>query len=779
MKILYITSAFLPESFGGTELHAWEVGRTVKRRHGHDVLFFTRTGDASRPDYDVTYDTYDDLDVCRVNYNFGDARSFEDIYKNAKIDALFAAELERFAPDVVHVHHVTCLSTGIMDVCKDRGVPLVMTLHDFWMVCPRGQRMDPLLELCDTVDRVKCHWCLGQLWPHFFPEAPAGPPSAVRGAVLRDAPERLADWDAHTLRVLGRADVLLAPSAFHRDRLLEFGLPEDRLEALPHGLDHDRLREERDPHGPIQAIAFLGTVIPSKGVHVLVEAFNLLYRPELKLNVFGDAPSYHGETGYIEKMRSTLKPDIDVEFHGRYDPMALPLIMKGVDVLVVPSVWWESFCLTIREGLLGGCIVVAADHGAMAEALDGGRNGVLFEPGSPQDLCLKLEDLLAHPERWPELRNLGHRVKTLDQNVLEILDRYRVAMARAGRPVPANVTTETTPDVVANDDADSSPGSDAPKVTVFIPTYNGGMLFDEVLRRIFVQQVDFDFEVLCIDSGSTDETLDIIAKYPVRLIRIPNSEFNHGLTRNRGVREARGEIVVLLTQDAVPFDDEWLAALVSNYDDPQVAGAYCHQIPRENCNPFQRDRLVGWTKGEGEPEVKFIEDRMAYEALQPMEKYRIIAFDDVASSVRKSVMATIPFAKRQFGEDVEWARRAVLAGHKTVMEPRAVVVHSHDNSIWYEFKRVYLDHQNLNDLVGMHLVPRFRDALRFTLDGTRHLGGVIRRSDLSLLRKFSWWVRTPFYSLGQNLGQYLGARSSIEKKRGWLGALDRVLKKGV
>jgi rhamnosyltransferase len=142
-------------------------------------------------------------------------------------------------------------------------------------------------------------------------------------------------------------------------------------------------------------------------------------------------------------------------------------------------------------------------------------------------------------------------------------------------------------------------------------------------------------------------------------------------------------------------------------------------------------------------------------------------------------MQEIPFERRQFGEDVAWGKQAILAGYKLVMDPGAVVVHSHNNSSWYEFKRVYLDHQNLNDLVGMHLVRTLREVVIFTFKGTHHLGGIIRRADLGFIARLLWWVRTPAYSLGQNLGQYLGARSSMEKCRGIWGIIDRFLKKGV
>ena len=242
--------------------------------------------------------------------------------------------------------------------------------------------------------------------------------------------------------------------------------------------------------------------------------------------------------------------------------------------------------------------------------------------------------------------------------------------------------------------------AEPPRVTVFIPTWNGGPLFDEVLREICAQETPVPFEVLAIDSGSKDGTLDVLAKHRVRVLRIPNSEFNHGLTRNRAVQEARGEIVVLTVQDATPASRHWLATMVSDFSDPEVVGVYCHQIPRPDCSPFLKDRLKSWVSGEGQPTVRQVAGPDAFWALPPVERFHAAAFDNVSSAVRRSFALEHPFQRRQFGEDVTWARGAILAGKKIVMEPRVAVIHSHQNSIWYEFRRAYLDHQNLNDLFG-------------------------------------------------------------------------------
>jgi glycosyltransferase involved in cell wall biosynthesis len=776
VKILYVTSGFVPQSQGGTELHAFFLAREMAKQH--EVLVLTRLDEAELGEYGVRRYEHEGISVVGINYRFSDAQSFEWIYRNPNIDSLFADIAAEFAPDLVHVHHLTCLSTSILEVSRQAGYATVMTLHDFWMVCPRGQRIDPELTICETIDRAKCQACLARLWPHFFPGVDHAFPAvgALEKLAGGEAPAALAAWDAHIARMLEHCHLLLTPSDFHRDKMLEFPIDAERLRSLPHGLDHDLLAARKEADAAIRTVGFIGSVIPSKGVHLLMEAMNLLYRPDVKLNVYGSAPSFHGDTSYVERMLATKKPDVQVEFVGPYAQPDLPMILRDIDVLVVPSLWWESFCLTIREGLLAGCIVVAAAHGPMTEALLDGELGLLFEPGNAHDLCRQLQRLLDEPELAARLRNRGANVKTIEQNAREMLELYRDALERAGKDPGLAHAQQAAPLALAET---SGVEAEVP-VTVFIPTWNGGPLFRTVLQQIFAQKTDFPFEVLVIDSGSKDETLEIIAEFPaIRLIQIPNSEFNHGLTRNRAVREAKGEIVALLTQDAVPYGDSWLQSLVANFDDPLVAGAYCHQIPREDCNPFQRDRLAGWTYGEGERELRFIESRAQYEAMTPMEKYLTIAFDDVASCVRKSVMRTIPYERRQFGEDVAWSKQAVLAGWKIAMDPRSVVVHSHNNSIWYEFKRVYLDHQNLHELVGMHLVQRFSEVLRFTVAGTRHLGGVIKRADLPWHEKLRWWIKTPFYSLGQNMGQYLGARSVIEKKRGAWGWIDRRLKKGV
>jgi glycosyltransferase involved in cell wall biosynthesis len=753
MRLLFVTAGYLPGDRGGTELHAHMLAQALVRL-GNEVAVFCREADGTRPDYAERADRVDGIPVFRINYNFRDAGTFDFIHRNRRIEDVFVRVLRRVQPDLVHVHHLTCLSTGILDRVSERNIPLVMTLHDFWMVCPRGQRLRAELDICEELDRVRCAPCLSRLWPRYDISA-----------------NGLLDLDRQVRRRLGRCDLLIAPSQFHRARMLEFGLEADRFAVVEHGLELEKLYGARRGRSRIEQIGYVGSVIPSKGVHILVEAFNQLGRKELRLQIHGETLNFHGDTGYGGRLRQLALPALDVRFHGPYDLDALPAILHDLDLLVVPSLWWESFCLTIREAFVGGIPVVASDIGAMAEAFRDGRGGVHFRAGDTGDLQRVLAELVDEPRRYRALIDTVPRVRSIDDCARETAEHYgRIHAAKIRIRVP-------TPECRAGS---RRRGGSSPYATVFIPTWNGGAQFARVLDKVMRQETSFDYEVLVIDSGSADGTAELVRAYPsIRLIPIRSSEFNHGLTRNQAVQEARGEVVVLLTQDAEPLDEHWLQRLVSNLNDDRVAGAYCHQVPRADCNPFQRDRLEGWTQASGDPCVKGPVDPAEFERMHPFDRYRLIAFDNVASCVRKSVMERFPFERRQFGEDVAWAKQVVLAGYQLVNDPGAVVIHSHNRSMLYEFKRVYLDHQNLHDLVDLHTVPRLWMVASFSIRGLMHLWRVVWRDDRGFLYRLSWMLKVPFYSFTQNLAQYLGAKSAHWKHKGRFEGLDRWMRRAV
>lgn len=437
MRIVHVISAYLPYETTGTQILVRDLCRGLVAR-GHEVSIFTRLAGTDYGELEVSRADWEGVPVTRITNNFADVDRFERLYTHPTIDARFEEYLAATQPDVVHVHHLTCLSTSMIDVASRRNVPVVMALLDYWMVCLRGQRIRPDdLGVCEVLDRDRCLNCLQALWPHLLPTGLRSVVDRLLGRAT--AADKIAAWEAHIRRMFDRCQVLTSLSRFHRDRFLEFGLDADRVVLAPPGIA-DSLAGLRRPTRPRRHIGFIGSVIPSKGVHVLCDAFSRLNRTDLTLHIHGEAPAFHGDTHYVDRLRQSIPPDLQVEFHGRYEHADLPRILETLDVLVVPSLWWESYCLTAREGAVAGLPVIASYLGGLEDAVDDGIV-VGFRPGDAGDLATQLARVIRDgftprmDGRYPK------GVLTLDTSTARAEDIYRAVVDR--RPVSIEPTVET------------------------------------------------------------------------------------------------------------------------------------------------------------------------------------------------------------------------------------------------------------------------------------------------------------------------------------------------
>ena len=152
-------------------------------------------------------------------------------------------------------------------------------------------------------------------------------------------------------------------------------------------------------------------------------------------------------------------------------------------------------------------------------------------------------------------------------------------------------------------------------VSIVIPTKNGGHLFEKVLDAVFKQKTEYKYEVICVDSGSKDGTLDVIRKYPCRLFQIEPSEFGHGKTRNYGASKGNGTYIIFITQDALPATDTWLQNFIDAMKmDPEIVGGFGIHYPYPDCNRLDKRDLDGHFKGFGETNTIFhLDDPERYE----------------------------------------------------------------------------------------------------------------------------------------------------------------------
>ena len=216
-------------------------------------------------------------------------------------------------------------------------------------------------------------------------------------------------------------------------------------------------------------------------------------------------------------------------------------------------------------------------------------------------------------------------------------------------------------------------------ISIVIPTKNAGATFFDVLEAVYAQPGEYD--VLVIDSGSTDETLDIVSDFPARLLTIPSAEFDHGGTRNLGITETSGQFIVFLTQDATPLDG-WLTELIAPLrEDSDIAGAYSRQLPRPTATPMKRHFLAEFYSDSSET-------RSIATNRSPTRTE--VFFSNVSSVIRRSVWENHPFPTDCImSEDQLWAWDVLQAGWKLRYQASSRVHHSHDEGIKQIFKRYF------------------------------------------------------------------------------------------
>ena len=310
-----------------------------------------------------------------------------------------------------------------------------------------------------------------------------------------------------------------------------------------------------------------------------------------------------------------------------------------------------------------------------------------------------------------------------------------------------------------------------PSVSVLLLTRNGAAPLPRVLASIRSQTVTFPIEIVAVDSGSSDGTVELLRGQADRLIEIREEEFNHGTTRNVGVEGCRAPLVVLLVQDAEPVSTDWLARLAAPLlaEDPgthasggprPLAGTYARQIPRSDASAVVRTYLQRYSATDSTPRRQSVADQPAFDALSPAERLAACTFDNVCSCIRRHVWQRHPFRPTPIAEDLAWAKDVMLAGFDLAYVPEAAVVHSHERPAGYELRRTYLVHQQLRRLFALATIPgRMHLARSIAVSAVAHtrwtLGG-----PGSAGARLSQLPRALALAVAMPLGQYLGARSA-------------------
>ena len=422
----------------------------------HEVHVFTREESPIAPDFQMNVER--DPDDIRIQLHIVNNPRNRDRYRELGIDRRFTEVLDRVQPEIVHVGHLNHLSSALPMEAATRSIPVVYTLHDYWVMCPRGQFMqisprnpENLWATCDGQQDRKC---AERCYARYF------------GGAREESETDIGYWSdwvsrrmRHVREMTEFVDLFIAPSRYLRNRYRdEFGLPERKLVHLDYGFDLARLRDRQRMPGEPFTFGYIGTHIPAKGIHDLIRAFGNV-QGEAILRIWGRPLGQHTEA--LKALAQNL-PDgksEQVAWHTEYHNRDIVRdVFNRVDAIVVPSIWVENSPLVIHEAQQVRIPVIAANAGGMAEYVRHEVNGLQFKHRSYQSLAAQMQKLVNAPDlarrlgqrgyvfsKSGDIPDIGKHVQEIENLYQQVLERRNSAKVKI-RKSPWRITFDTNPD---------------------------------------------------------------------------------------------------------------------------------------------------------------------------------------------------------------------------------------------------------------------------------------------------------------------------------------------
>ena len=455
MKILKVIHGYPMRYNAGSEVYSQMLCQGLADA-GHEVQVFAREENPFKLDGALSQEL--DSSDSRILLNIINLPKERNRYKYSHplVDQKFRQVLEDFSPDVVHIGHLNHLSLSIIDEINAFNVPIVYTLHDYWLMCPRGQFLqrnseEEVWALCDGQEQKKC---AEKCYSGYF--------SGVAESYQNDV-EFWEGWIEKRMEVTRRVtkdvDLFIAPAQFLKGKYVnDFGLDETKVLYMDYGFNLKRLQNRKRSKTEEFTFGYIGTHIPAKGIQHLIEAFGELPQ-NCKLKIWGRSrlENTNSLKGICEKLSAHARQRIEWLPEYRNEKIVED-VFNHVDSIVVPSIWYENSPLVIHEAQQVGVPVITANTGGMAEYVHHEVNGLLFEHRNPSSLKEQMERFVENPS-WA--KELGERrylfsesgdIPCMSAQVEEFEGIYRDLIYKKQekrlpqKPGPWRITFDTNPD---------------------------------------------------------------------------------------------------------------------------------------------------------------------------------------------------------------------------------------------------------------------------------------------------------------------------------------------
>lgn len=450
MNILFLCHQFMPEYIGGTELYTLGLARRAQQA-GHRVLVahYAESPSGDPNHFQLEYGDYQKVPTAQIYFNLSLAgHPLQAEYLNPELTPFFQELYRTFQPDLVHHTHNMKVSGSALRFFSQQGIPNILTMPDFWHICPRHT----LIKWDGTLCRgprspyycAKClHHTHGFLpakimsWPEpvkalyfhlhdHLPVWPAAPHLKSDARAMRRRKDTL-------LETALLADAILVLSEFQRSLMVANGYPADRLTLTRHGLETAGLtpKESSTPPTPPLRLTYIGSITPHKGVHILLDAFAKTRNQQLSLTIYG---SFADQTPYQEEIRQSAEKLDHCRLGGTFPFDETGTILQQTDVLVMPAQWYENEPLVVKAALYCRIPVMTTRIGSLPGMVDHEKNGWLL-PHNDTEAWIRIFDRLT-PGYLQQFSESTYPITTMDDYFTDIHQLYQQLTNAQANPLP-------------------------------------------------------------------------------------------------------------------------------------------------------------------------------------------------------------------------------------------------------------------------------------------------------------------------------------------------------
>ncbi len=399
MNILKIIHGFPPIYEAGSEVYTKNLVEELSYKH--QVILFSRYENEYELDFKLKV-----REKKKVKHYLVNMPRKKETYHHKELDLILNSILEKEKIDIAHIGHLNHLSTGFIDLLKKKKIPIVFTLHDFWLMCPRGQFVQRnsdgknYYSLCSSQNNLKCA-------KNCF-------------SIYHDSSKEdllyWRNWVKKRMQVMKRivkkVNLFIAPSEYLLNRFIkDFNVPKNKIILKNYGFKIPKKISKIK--NSIFTFGYIGTHIPSKAVNLLIQSFKES-KIEARLFVFGAKTNSD----------QFLELDSRIEFKGNYKNEDIyKSVLNQIDCLVIPSIWMENSPLVCSEARIAGIPVLVADKGGMKELSRKDKNIFTFKHRDNFDLTKKIEFIFNLKNK--KFASTKMNVIDITKHTNEILEIYK------------------------------------------------------------------------------------------------------------------------------------------------------------------------------------------------------------------------------------------------------------------------------------------------------------------------------------------------------------------